>query len=123
MEKKSGKHFSLLGLALLAASAIITTFSRSESTAIQLNSLNNGTLRQFSGGNGAVQQIYSCVTMVAYPNCHATKTLNNVSGSTWNAIIDTVVVTAGGRMFTTNRNTSLSISNNGKDTTSILVQF
>ncbi|NML22969.1 hypothetical protein HHL16_18980 [Pseudoflavitalea sp. G-6-1-2] len=123
MKKKAGKHYSLLGLALLTASAIITNFARSESTANQLNSLNNGTLRQYSGGDGPYLQIYSCVTLVAFANCHATKTLNNVSGTSWDANNDTIMITVHGRMYTTARNTSLSILGNGKDTTSMLIQL
>lgn len=116
MEKKSVRQLSLLGLVLMGASALTAAIVPSKPAPEQGNSLNNGTLRQFSGGNDVVQNIVSCVVIAGAPlKCHVTAgTGTSVGAAT------SVVRTAGGGTYTTRGNTSQSISGDGNDTTSIL---
>ena len=119
MRKQSVRQFSLLGLALMVVSAITSAFTTSTSFYFQLNSANNGTLRPFSGGNGASMMISSCITSVQpFANCHKTDYGPGLLGTRTG--VATVYVNQLGQRFTTQGNTSMSIPNNGIDTTSVL---
>lgn len=116
MAHQSIRNFSILGLLLLSVSAITAAIVPAQKNPLQTNSLNNGTLRQFSGGDGAIVKVLSCVTAMVAANCHKT----DLSGTTGDDN-DTVQVNALGHVLTTRGNTSLSRVNIGGDTTSILV--
>ncbi|NML22968.1 hypothetical protein HHL16_18975 [Pseudoflavitalea sp. G-6-1-2] len=122
MEKKSVRRFSALGLVLLGASALTAAIVPSKPAPEQANSLNNGTLRQFSGGDGAIANVFSCVTLIVAAHCHKTVTAANVTGTTGGAIT-TVAINGLGQQVTTRGNTSLSVTVGAVDTTSILVRI
>lgn len=119
MEKRSVRQFSLLGLALMGVSALTAAFTTSNAAPQNPNTANNGTLRNFSGGNGAIQVIDSCITAVQAVSCHKTALGPGLLGTNTGAA--TVYVNALGQRFTTQGNTSHTIANNGVDTTSVLI--
>lgn len=116
MEKKTVRQFSLLGLALMGVSALTAAIAPSKAAPAQVNSVNNGTIRQFSGGDGAVQAVVSCINAGNNTACHLTN-----SGTTIGA--GTLIATDDGGLYDTQGNTSLSRTLLGGDTTSVLVKI
>ena len=104
MQKVSLRKLSVLGLVLMAASAVTAAIVPSKSKDLkQVNSANNGLLRNASGA-GTGGGVDSCVNL-AGAQCHFTA--------------DTKTGAASSNALThTNNNTSHSVPNNGFDTTS-----
>lgn len=118
--KRLNQNLTITGAFLLIASALIGALNEAKSATPQQNSLNNGTLRYFSGGGNYIQMIVSCV-MINYnkpPKCHVTI----ASGTTFGDI-DTLLISQGGNIYTTRFNTSASWTMDGPDTTSILTMM
>jgi hypothetical protein len=123
MEKNTVRRFSLLGMVLMGASALTAAIVPSKEADNQTNSVNNGTLRQFSGGDGAVANVLSCVTIIVVANCHKTVTGEGTLGTgTTNDDGDviTIMQTSSGNFYTTANQTSRSRSLVAGDTTSVL---
>lgn len=118
MEKKSVRQFSLLGLALMGVSALTAAIVPSKAAPLQTNSVNDGTAKQFSGGDNAVQAVISCVNQAGVKHCHLT-----VSVTTGVGAFGTLVQSAGGRFYDTQGNTSVSITVGAVDTTSVLIRI
>lgn len=119
MEKKTVRQFSLLGLVLMGASALTAAIVPSKAAPLQANSADNGTLRQFSGGDNANQVIVSCVVLPQQVlKCHVT-----VGTGTTGGAVATIIITINGHSYQTVGNTSQSNSLNAQDTTSVLQQI
>ena len=118
--KKQKQNLTITGTLLLIASALIGTIHEARSANVQQNSLNNGTLRYFSGGGNYIQMIVSCV-IANYnkpPKCHVT-----IGSGTTFGDLDTLLISQGGNVYTTRFNTSASWTMDGPDTTSILTMM
>ncbi len=116
MEKKSLRKLSLLGLVLMAASAITAAIIPPKAVEIQPDTADNATLRQLSCEGVGNPLIFSCcnINPVAL-SCHYT-----AGTRTSGAGIGTLIQTVGGHRYQTNGNTSLSDGDPDVDTTSIL---
>lgn len=121
MKQTLNPKFSLLGLTLMSASALIAALYTSKPVPSQANSVNNAMLRVNSCGDNMNAAVVSCC-LGAGPNfnCHKTE-----GSGTTNAIdkTHTFLVDGAGNFFQTRGNTSGSILNNGVDTTSILTML
>lgn len=116
--QKQFKKTTLIGLALMLASAITSAIMpiKSNSEDNNNNSYNNGTLRQYSGGDNPLQFRITCVNLYApIFHCHAT-----IETGTTNGDLASLIRTIEGHTYQTINNTSISNSRDSFDTTSYL---
>lgn len=110
MKKLSVKKLSVLGLVLMAASAVTAAIlpNNSDATKFDDGSVDNGVARIGSGaGSGAA--VLSCVNFAATPDCHLTAVNITFTG-----------VASSAALRHTAGNTSASIPDNGVDITSVV---
>lgn len=113
MQRNPIQQFSVLGLILMAASAVTAAVLPAKTITIQTNSADNGRVLVNSGVGGAQNPpVYSCIAAAGTPDCHL-----SISGTG----VETFVMDEYGNLYDTLNNTSLSDPAIAGDTTSILV--